>query len=422
MLKKIFVILILVLSAGCCYAIDVYLSLSAHGQRLELGFAGFIPQNATIEDTKLCREIQDVLRYDLLFSRYFNISEGGPLYTGKDEELQEWVDIGANTLICGKLKRNESGLVLIGQLLDIASKQVIWESTYVGTENDYRRIAHELNDDIVLRFTGEKGIAHTKIAFVNKRGWSKELFLVDYDGYNLRQLTWDESLNLLPKWSPDGDEILYTTYRFGNPDLYSIYPKTGRRRAVSYIQGLNTTGAFSPDGTKIVLTVSHGTNPNLYLLERSGKIIRKMTVSQSIDTSPSFAPNGKEIVFISDRPGYPQLYIMNLEGGNLRRITTPGFCDSPAWSPRGDKIAFTMRLGRQNYDLYIYDLTKSRILRLTEDERNNENPSWSPDGRFIVFSSNRTGTNELHIIGADGSGIRKLGEIPGNSSTPSWSP
>jgi TolB protein len=191
---------------------------------------------------------------------------------------------------------------------------------------------------------------------------------------------------------------------------------------VSQLQGLNTAGSFSPDGTKIALTVSRSHYPNLYLINRTGKILRKLTAIDCIDTSPCFGPNGQEIVFISDRPGYPQLFIVNLEGGNVRRLTTDGYCDSPAWSPRGDKIAFTMRQGRDNYDLYLYDLATSRITRLTQGDRNNENPSWSPDGRFIVFSSTRSGKSELYITAVDGSGVRKLGDIPGSSYTPSWSP
>ncbi len=113
---------------------------------------------------------------------------------------------------------------------------------------------------------------------------------------------------------------------------------------------------------------------------------------------------------------------MGLEGGNVRRLPPRGYCDSPAWSPRGDRIVFSMREGRGGYDLYVFELATSRITRLTQEEGTNENPSWSPDGRFIVFSSSRSGRNELYIIGADGSGARKLGEIAGNSTMPCRGP
>lgn len=403
-------------------ATDVYLSLSAHGQRMELGLAGIVPEQETPEEERMCLDAVEILRFDLLFSRYFNLLEDGPVLTGKDEELKVWGDSGANVLVSGKLRLHNGGLSLTGQLVDVGSGKPVWEKRYTGQAKDLRSLVHAFNDDIVLRLTGERGIAHSRIVFVNNRTRFKELYLVDYDGANLRQLTMDNSINLLPRWSPEGDEIAYTTYRFANPDIYAISMSGGFRRPISRFQGLNSSPAFSPDGTKIVVTVSKGRIPNLYLLSRSGRLMRRLTTGRSIDTSPSFAPNGREIVFISDRAGYPQPYIMNLDTGNLRRLFTDGYCDSPAWSPRGDKIVFTMRQGRETYDLYVYDLAADKITRLTEDGRTNENPSWSPDGRFIVYSSASAARSDIRMIAIDGSGSRKVGEIPGSSYTPSWSP
>jgi len=415
-------IVVLLFFAARAFAADVYLGLSARGQRAEFGFAGFLPETETLKESKMCRELGEVLLADMLFSRYFNISEGGPLFTGKPEEIQEWTNRGSDIIVCGKLKLVNDDVSVTGRLFDIGSRQVIWEKVYNGSVQDYRKLAHDINDEIIKHYTGEKGIAHTRIVFSNNASRSKELYTIDYDGFNLKKITSYNSLNLLPAWSPDGREILFTTYRYGNPDLYAVTPEGANLRPVSTVQGLNIAGSYSPDGTKIALTISRGEQPNLYLTDRSGKIIKRLSKGSTIETSPSFAPNGREIVFISDRAGYPQMYIMSTEGGNIRRISTNGFCDSPAWSPRGDKIVFTMRLGREHYDLYVYDLPSASVSRLTRDERNNENPSWSPDGRFIVFSSNRDGRNELYSIAVDGSGLRKIGEIPGSSYTPSWSP
>ena len=420
--KLIFVTVALLILAVCANAADVYLGLSAHGQRAEFGFAGLFPVNGTLEESKMCRELGEVVLADMLFSRYFDIAEGGPLFTGKPEDAQEWTNRGSDVLVCGKLALANGVITVTGQLFDLGSRQMIWEKTYSGPQKDYRSLAHVINDEIIKHYTGESGIAHTKIAFVNSATGAKELYVIDYDGYNLQRITSNKSLNLLPKWSPKGNEILFTTYRYGNPDLYAVSPDGANARPVSTSQGLNTAGSYSPDGMKIALTMSRGGQPNLYLIERSGRVIKRLSNGRNIETSPSFAPNGQEIALISDRAGYPQIYIMSTEGGNMRRIPTDGFCDSPAWSPRGDKIVFTMRQGREHYDLYVYDLPSASVSRLTQDERNNENPSWSPDGRFIVFSSNRSGRNDLYSIAVDGSGLRKIGDISGPSFTPSWSP
>jgi len=413
---------VLLVYCPCLNAADIYLGLSARGQRADFGFAGIAPGNGTPDESKLCGQTGEVLLADMLFSRYFNIMEGGPVFTGKPEELQEWTNKGADILVSGSLKINNDQVSLTGQLFDIASRQPIWSKTFTGNIKAYRSLAHQMNDEIIRHYIGEMGIAHTKIVFVNNATGHKELYMADYDGYNLKRLTKYNSICLLPKWSPKGSEIIFTTYHYGNPDLYAITPDGIDAWAVSNAQGVNIAGSYSPDGSNIALTISRGEQPNLYLIDRAGKMLKRLSKGNTIETSPSFAPNGKEIVFISDRAGYPQLYIMNIEGGNIRRITTNGFCDSPAWSPRGDKIVFTMRAGREHYDLYIYDLPSGSLSRLTQDEKNNENPTWSPDGRFIVFSSGRSGKNELYSIAVDGSGIRKVGDIQGMSYTPSWGP
>lgn len=403
-------------------AIDVYLSLSSHSERMDMGVAGFAPSTPSLEESRLSRQLQEVVKDDLLFSRYFNLVEDGPFYTGRRDDLSEWARLGANILVAGSLRVSGKTAVLTGQLFDAVSGEKIWEKSYTGETGEWRRLAHELNDDVIQRFTGERGIAHSQIAFINNRTGFKELYIIDYDGRNFRHLTMDNSIALLPRWAPDGREIVYTTYLRSNPDLYAIAPNGKKRRSVSTVQGLNTTAAFSPDGSRLAITISRGGIPSIYLIKPNGETIKRLTAGRTIETSPSFAPNGREIVFVSDRAGYPQLYIMDVDGSNVRRITDGGYCDSPAWSPRGDKIVFCMRQSRENFDLYMYDLASTTVTRLTQGDRDNENPSWSPDGRFIVFSSTRSGRHELFVMAADGSGARKLANIPAHSYTPSWSP
>ena len=232
------------------------------------------------------------------------------------------------------------------KLYDVVTKEVIWQQTYKNETVNYRKLAHEVSDEIVRRFTGENGIARSKIAFINNNTRFKELYIIDYDGHNLRRLTKDNKLNILPRWSPKGEQIIYTSYLYNNPDLFALNLVKNRRSIISKYQGLNAAGSYSPDGKKILLTLSRGRYPNLYLIGSNGEILRRMTDGSYIDTSPSFAPNGQEIVFISDRPGYPQLYIMNIEGGNVRRLTTNDFCDSLAWSPKGDEMRVAPMLSR----------------------------------------------------------------------------
>jgi len=427
-MKKIFafIFIILTFKAVAYTQSDIYLSISAKEKKFDVAiecFTSIDKNDNTI--FKYAQLIKKTIENDLILSKYFNILKNIPENTNLDlkKRLLSWENHGATVLFTGSLKREDSrNIILEIKMFDVVSAEIIWSRKYRSEYLNYRTVAHEVSDEIVRRFTGELGIASTKIVFVNNSTGFKELYIVDYDGYNLRRLTKNNKISILPKWSLDGSRIIYTSYLYNNPDLFLLNLSKNTREVISKYQGLNVTGSFSPDGKKILLTLSRGKYPNLYLIKLSGEILKKITEGPHIDTSPSFAPNGQEIVFVSDRNGYPQLYIMNIEGCNIRRLKTNGFCDSPSWSPQGDKIVFTMRQQRANYDLYIYDLPTARLIKLTSNKNNNENPSWSPDGRFIVFYSNRSGKGEIYIMAIDGSGSRKLVEMPGSSYTPSWSP
>jgi TolB protein len=414
----------------CCFSLvyaqnDVYLSLSSPSKRRsDIAIDNFTASDKSANSIKYAKLFKDTIQNDLVLSRYFNIMQEAPEDSdiSINEKLSYFAKLGASVLLTATVFSNGDSITIELKMFDVESGEGIWNSNYKGESSNYRYTAHEASDEIVKRFIGDKGVARTKIVFVNNSTKHKELYIIDYDGYNIRRLTRDNKINILPRWSPNGEMIIYTSYLYNNPDLFYLNILKNRRGIISKYQGLNATGVFSPDGNKILLTLSRGNFPNLYLINTAGEILQKLTAGPCIDTSPSFAPNGQEIVFISDRGGAPQLYIMNVDGGNVRRLTTNGFCDSPAWSPRGDKIVFTMRQGRGNYNLYVYDLPTAKITRLTDNQGKNENLSWSPDGRFVTFCSNRSGKNEIYIMAIDGSGTRKLTEIPGNSYTPSWSP
>jgi TolB protein len=419
------------LAVLCCFSAlyaqnDVYLSLSCSSKRRsDITIDNFNPADRSVNSIKYAKLFKETIQNDLILSRYFNIMQDAQenSYTNVNEKLSYFAKLGTAVLLIADVSSNGDNISIELKMFDVESGEVIWNSNYKCESSNYRYTAHKISDEIVKRFIGDTGVSCTKIVFVNNSTKYKELYIIDYDGYNIHRLTRDNKINILPKWSPNGEMIIYTSYLYNNPDLFYLNIIKNRRGIISKYQGLNATGVFSPDGTKILLTLSRGNFPNLYLINTFGEIFQKLTSGFCIDTSPSFAPNGQEIVFISDRGGYPQLYIMNVDGGNVRRLATNGFCDSPAWSPRGDKIVFTMRQARGgNYDLYIYDLPTAKITRLTDNQGKNENPSWSPDGRFLTFCSNRLGKNEIYIMAIDGSGTRKLTEIPGNSYTPSWSP
>lgn len=400
---------------------DVYLQLQ-RGEKVTIGLPDFNAKEPG--DQAVAQDLRGVTRDDLLYSRLFNLTDQGPQSAGPKIDFAGWAGQGADLLVTGSVsvKDQKDGPTaqLIGAVYELPSGNPVFQKSYQIASRSARKLAHEFVADILYRFTGNRGLSQSKIVFSNNASGNKELYVIDYDGLNLRRLTTTKKLNILPRWSPDGKEILFTSYRRNNPDLYIYSMETGQTRAVSSRIGLNASASFSPSGKEILATLSYEGGAKLYLLDRQGKVIRKLTKGSAADTSASFSPDGRKIVYVSDRPGWPQIYVMDADGSNSERISETGYCDSPVWSPLGDKIAYSRGTKSGEHDIVVHDLSSGQAARLTDGSGKNENPSFSPDGRFIVFTSNRNRKRELFTVSLDGSSQKKLADIPGDCFTPSW--
>jgi TolB protein len=370
-----------------------------------------------------------VLTKDLRFTTIFDVMEGAilpfePASLVMDQErvaLPGLAALKVQHLAVGYVSSRGREAVLEGRLFDVASGNLVFGKRYVGDARFYRLIVHRFADDIVFNLTGEKGVAQTRIAFVSGVSrTAKEIFIMDYDGESLSAATGNQSINLSPRWSPDSRQIAYTSYRNGNPDLFLLNFDSGRRDVLSAQRGLNATPAWSPDGQWIVVAMSSGGGTNLHLMPKAGGTPRPLTTGSAIAVSPSFSPNGRQIVFNSDRGGNPQIYIMDVDGSNLRRVTFQGtYNASPRWSPRGEKIAFMCRLGGNQICLINPDGSGQQQLTTAG---NNEEPTWSPDGRHLVFTSTRDGRRDLYVMHADGSEQRRLTNNGRENYLADWSP
>lgn len=375
---------------------------------------------------RAAQEIAETLRADLEFSGYFDVVPPAfypPEVSWSRERIryEEWASAGSDHLVVSKVAARGGKVDLQAWLFDTRARQQLLARRYGGSEDLLRRIAHQLADDLVLHFTGRKGIAMTRIAFVSRHGDAKEIYLMDYDGRRVRRLTTSGTINLTPVWSPAGERLAYVSYRDGRPGIYVLEADGRIWKAPTAGGTLNSCPDWSPDGTRIVYTSNAAGSVDLHLLDLSTGRNRRLTDSPAIDTSPSFSPNGREIAFTSDRSGSPQIYVMDVEGLNLRRLTTEGdYNESAAWSPRGDKIAYVTRNERGRFDIVVLDLTTGNRQRLTSGEGSNENPRWSPDGRHLVFASNRAGRYDIYTMDASGANLRRLTQGT-DSITPDWS-
>ncbi|MBI4346646.1 MAG: PD40 domain-containing protein [Elusimicrobia bacterium] len=414
------------LLAARAFAADVYIGIggSVAGPQWTLGLAPFGAERGGGEAQNLGNQVRAVLRDDLMASRYFKTLDPAPGADPADAEA--WKKAGAGFSLSGAVALDAGRASVTVRLQDLGAGTAALERYYRQDAKYWRSLAHKIADDVVKQLTGKPGIAHTQLAFVNDQTGSKELYLVDYDGAGLHRVTSDGAIALLPRWSPDGKRVAYTSYKRGNPDLWEANLEKGATRVLSSRQGLNLAGGFSPDGRSLVMTMSDGKNPNIYQLDLKDLSAKALTSHFGVESSPTFSPDGNQVAFASDRSGNPQIHILDLTTGRVRRVTQLNWCDSPSWSPTGEWILFAGRANpKDRMDIFIVDVTGTHIRQLTHGEGSNEDPSWSPDGRFIAFTSTRGSgkrRRRLYVMDYDGSAPRAVADIPGNSSTPSWSP
>jgi TolB protein len=392
------------------------MSIAIEDIRIPVGFQ-------TLEDTLLVRDIQDALRFDLDFSPYFNLVRVDSAFLADFAKgkmnLDDWIYLGAQFLVSGRVEREGAGILFAVDVTDIFRNKNIYNRDFVGSVEGYRYMVHQAASDLLLNLTGEEGCYFSKIVYTSDATGNREVYICDFDGYAPMRITDDKSICLLPSWSYDADRIFYTSYKSGNPDLYAYYLSQEKSYLISSRQGLNYTASASPDGKYLACALTISGNAEIYLLDFSGRIIRRVTYSSLIDSAPTWSPSSREIAFTSDRTGTPQIYITDIEGLNTRRVTFHGsYNDQASWSPRGDLIAYSSR-EPEGFQIYTVDITGQSPRKLTEIGAN-EAPSWSPDGLHIVYSHIVDGRYQLHVMDYNGFNKRRL-DLPGSCKTPEWS-
>ena len=384
----------------------------------------------------VCEDIKDLGE---VFASDMNLSNvlillSKKMYPSDDQtaDMNVWKVSGAEYLLLMEVQKRavDTKLIALRTGEEIFSEKFRNEDTAIDT-------AHSISNQVYYKLTGQKGIFKTKIAFIGRkeRYGSKNLFVMDYDGRRIQQLTYYKTILLTPAWSPDGRYITYTRYAmqkysgFGkllNPNLYLYDVRSKREKLLSSFHGQNSSATWTPDGKKIAFTSNKSGDPDIYLYDLDSKEVTPIVQKMGVDVEPSFSPDGKKMVFSSSRTGNPELYNLEMDTLVQKRLTYSRYYNSsPSWSPAGNRIAFAGLddpFGKRAYfDIFLITPTGDNIERLTIDAGNNENPSWSPDGRHLVYTSTRNGGSDMYFINGDGTGEKRLThEILCYS--PNWSP
>src|SRR6185369_3188489 len=321
-------------------------------------------------------QFADVVARDLDLSGFFKVIDRAayienPQTSGVTSDtinFDNWRTIGALAVVKGTLERGGDGLVVEARLFDVVDRKQLAGKRYRTGGGDLRPVTHE-------------GL-----------------------------------IALSPNWSPDSRSLLFTSYRTGNPSLFSIDLSGGAPRIISSQRGLNLGGRWSPGGRAIAVALENNGQTDIALVDPSGQLIRWVTKDRALDVSPSWSPDGRSIVFCSDRGGGPQIYTVDADGGAAHRVTYQGnYNTSPAWSPKGDRIAYASRLGKR-FQIFVVDAKGGDAKQITSTAGDNEDPSWSPDGRYLIFSSTRDGRGAIYLSDASGTNQKRLTPQGGDDS------
>jgi TolB protein len=300
---------------------------------------------------------------------------------------------------------------------------------YLSDRADYKTLAHSIANDILFAITGKKGFFLTKIAFSCDRTGKKEIYTMNFDGSEVRQITKIRSIALGAGWNIDGTKLAFSVFNrhddnTRNIDLFEYSFSNGNLRLLSNRKGLNSGASYHPNGKQLALTLSYAGNPEIYLLNLDSRKVSQLTRSPGFDVDPSFSPDGSKIAFVSSRAGKPMVYTMSLANpSDVKRITFAGsYNATPNWAPDSKKLVFAGWL-EGHFDLFTITADGSKIERLTKNEGNNEDPSFSPDGSMIAFSSNRANKEKaIYVMNVDGTNVKRLTFGLGNCSGAKWSP
>jgi TolB protein len=451
-----FILTFVFLFSSFSFAEDVYIKVGeATAKKSVLAFPllNYLGALNKGEGAAAAGEVYNTARKNLELSTYFQIVAKeayleNPATTGikpKSElpngcSFEPLKTIGAEFLIRSGYSVAGKELTVEMYLYHVPESKLIVGKRYKANLTQAVQIGHTLSNDVIEALTGVRAPFQAKIVatFDNGSG-PKEVATLNWDGSDFEQITTHKSITLSPNWSPDGKKIAYSAFvtvsgKNGGQRtaIYLLDMTTHKRVLLAYRNGMNSGAVFSKDGQYIYLSMTMGSgSADIYKINLKGDIVKRLTrgPAGAINVEPSLNPDGKKIVFSSDRGGNQMLYTMNEDGSEVKRLTFAGkFNSSPSWSPDGKKIAFAaMAEGENHFDIFVMNSDGSHIVRITSAKKangkpaHNEDPSFSPDSRYVVYTSNRTGKNQIYVSSLDGSEERRVTDDSRNYYRPKWS-
>ncbi|WP_110254265.1 Tol-Pal system beta propeller repeat protein TolB [Undibacterium pigrum] len=422
MLKKIAVTAVIAAVANLSGLAPAYAQIRVEvsgvgSNQIPIAIAGFTDEALTPQ------QVTSIIKDDLTRSGYFKIIDSNVvLNENAVVNFGDWKSKGADALVVGSVQSLADGRFDVRyKLLDTVKSSTLSGFSVTAPPANVRLTAHRIADDIYEKLTGVRGIFSTRIAYVTKAGSEYRLEVADADGEGTKIALRSSEPIISPAWSPDGTKVAYVSFEKRKPVILVQNLITGERTEIANFKGNNSAPAWSPDGSKLAVALSRDGQTQIFTVNANGGNLQKLTSSSAIDTEPQFSADGKSIYFLSDRGGNPQIYRMSAGGGEATRVTFGGTYNiTPRISPDGKTLAYISRRDGK-FQLYVLDLASGQELRLS-DTTKDESPSFSPNGRYIMYATESGRRGSLAVVSIDGKVKQKLTVQAGDIREPTWGP
>ena len=382
-------------------------------------------------NSRVSKQVNNIMRNDLIRTGEFSILDEELLLPVKmiEDELvfSDWKLLGMDYLVTGKIVNENNSLDINYEIYDIHKKRKVRSSKVFGIPNQIRQLAHYTSDGIYESITGIKGIAATRLLYVNEIKDSQlisryKLMLADSDGANEKILLSSSEPIISPSWSPDGKRVAYVSFETGMAKVFIQEIASGKREAVLSKDTQISSPSWSPDGKYLSLTLYQDGNAEIYILRLRDRTLTRMTNQFAIDTESSWSPRGNKILFTSGRSGSPQIYELDLRKLNpkAKRISFEGTYNAKAsYLPNEEGIIF---VHRSNDGLFHIALKykKENFIRVLTEAKMDESPSVAPNGNMVIYGIREENLSMLAGFSLSGAKF-KLPASNGEVREPAWS-
>lgn len=329
--------------------------------------------------------------------------------------------LGARTALLGRVEPLGAEVKIQVWLIEVTTGNELISFSVKVPATQLRRAAHKIADMVYEKLVGEKGAFSSRIAYVIQQGSRYELQVADSDGYGAQSILSSREPILTPKWSPDGESLAYVSFERQKAVVFTHHLRTGARVAVANFPGNNSAPAWSPDGKQLAVALTKEGGTQVFLMSATGGPARRFTTVGAINTEPAWTPDGRALVYTSDRGGTPQIYRQALVSADAERLTYEGAYNASAkFSSDGKQMIFVTK-NDTGYHVAVMDMATRQSMVLTQSP-DDDSPSFSPNGRMILYEMLVDRHRTLAVVSSDGRVKQRIKALAGDVRQPAWGP